>query len=179
MQIQNNSYLNKALSFKSGKIPKKVKLNIVQNVDKFIDETTINRGHKEVERYGSAVFYPMSVFFGVAGPIITKNFDWQNAAFLGFAAHLRNVCVTIHNSAVDNAVKFAKDMQQKGFEHQERLFGVREYLRKDGCPLFSTLFKIFNKEGLNKLADGENVTKSFPSYNSSSWKEKYNNRYFK
>lgn len=175
----NNIPVNQNLSLKSKFLTKEVKTAIVKDVDKFLQETTKDRGHKEVERFGSALLYPVSLLFGLVGPLAAKNFGVQDACFLVFAVNLRNACITIHNLAVENSVNLVKDLQEKGLGHKERLFGVKKYLQKDGCPLFSTIFKAVKRKDLNDLADGILNPQAFPSYKTNKWREKYQKRYLK
>lgn len=121
--------------------------------------------------------YPANAFFAIDA-LIKK--DFGTLALAGsFATISRDICVSDHNIAMENAARLAKRLKRKGFSKEERIFAVKKYLKKDGNLIFTTLFRLTNKRKINDLADGKKVKSHIPSLFPKFWERESKKAEFK
>lgn len=81
--------------------------------------------------------------------------DLGSATFSGgMFFFFRGLCIKQHKRALNAAMEMAKEFKSKGMNHDARLQAVKKCLTEIGCPIFSQLFKVFNRSELKTLADG-------------------------
>lgn len=92
--------------------------------------------------------------FYLINSILNKNFDIFTTPVV---VYTRDLCVFDHNKAINNATKLGKILIEKGVNEQDRFFAVKKYLKKDGNLIFTTLFRLTEKNKIKDIANGKEI----------------------
>lgn len=137
-------------------IPKNTKKLIKKEVSGFINNTVKDKSYMDFTR----VINPILALIDLSLPIndfLIKDVSWGDGVFLLLSLYFAKCAEKTHVNALVKSQEFVKVLEDKGFGQKEKVFGIKQYLTKTGCPVFSNLFKLNNKKYLQKLANGAEI----------------------
>ena len=165
MQVNNSLYspCNSKIAFQA-KIIKWRKQLIRNEIKQFSEENISDYGNISALGICASLLMVLSYLNCIAPFIVKKDLDASNLVDLSLIGIFRNLCISIHDLAIEKSPQLADELNRKGFSHEERRYGVNKFLTWTGCPIHSTLFKLTESDNLDKLADGKPIKESFKGF---------------